>query len=652
MDRIFTEEYPKKMGNMIHRDSNKTGGRPKFGLKRGRSLPTALLLGAMLVLFAGGMASAADAAFVEAYQKQDFRALARYAPAYKNTPLEPYLFARMVHVREAVLGPLSRTVARDLDRFEGVLPVEKLRAALVKEWARQGEWKQVALHGPRIPDWLSEKDGELRCVLLELAQMQHRPAADERKTLFSQMHDFPSACSTAFAGTVSAGEIAPESVMLKIMHLASFKKSGPAERLARMLEPELRQTSPLKGSAATVISVLSTARDDVSAGIELLEVSKPVLASETLRALTVHVGIIASRKLDLRAHGLIASVNGYQLPLDRAAAEWRTRAAIAASSWSDILASIEHMAPMLRDEPAWQFWQARALQKLGKRQEAALLFSRLAGQQSGYYGILAAEQTGTSASYKTSHYPVDHAYMRQLAENPSVKRALALHDVGLWSEAAHEWRILMRRASSAQYYAAARFAQEHGLIDRQIYLAGKAVDHVDLQLQYPPEHRREVISASEDAGIAPEWAWAVIRQESRFIPHAVSSAGAVGLMQLMPATAKKVAARVRLGVSPTRQVLMTPRQNIVLGTAFLGSLLRKYDGNYAYASAAYNAGPGRVDKWRVKLGGVDCYAFVELIPFEETRDYTKRVLANSIMYGHVTGKQPIRLGGFLSAQVR
>ena len=612
----------------------------------------AILFVAMLALFAGGMAHAADSVLVEAYQKQDFRALARYAAAYKNTPLEPYISARMVHVREAALGPLSRTVARDLDRFEGVLPVEKLRAALVKEWARQGEWKQVALHGPRIPDWLSEKDGELRCVLLELAQMQHKPAADVRKTLFSRMHDFPSACSTAFAGAVTSGEIAPESVMLKIMHLASLKKSGPAERLAQMFEPELGQTSPLKGSAAKVISVLSAARDDVSAGIELLEAHKPVLAPETLRALTVHVGVIASRKLDFRAHGLISSVNGYQLPLDGAAAEWRIRAAIAASSWSDILASIEHTDPMLRDEPAWQFWQARALQKLGRRQEAEAQFSRLAGPQNGYYGILAAEQTGSFRAYKTSHYPIDQAYMRQLPENPSVKRALALHGVGLWSEAAQEWRILMRGASSAQYYAAARFAQEHGLIDRQIYLAGKAVDHVDLQLQYPPEHRREVISASEDAGIAPEWAWAVIRQESRFIPHAVSSAGAVGLMQLMPATAKKVAAQVRLGVAPTRQVLMTPRQNIVLGTAFLGSLLRKYDGNYAYASAAYNAGPGRVDKWRAKLGGVDCYAFVELIPFEETRDYTKWVLANSIMYGYVTGKESIRLGRFLSAQVR
>ncbi len=621
-------------------------------LKPARSCLLAAFAIGPFVLYPAGTIHAADLALIDAYQKQDSRALARYAGEHKNTPLEPYFTARMVNVREAALGPLSGSLARDLDRFAGVPPIEKLRASLIKEWARQGDWMQIASHAPLVPDWISEKDGELRCVLLDYSQRLQRPAAAMRKALFAQLLDFPPACSGAFAGALASGEVAPESVMLKILYLAAFKNKGAAERLAQVLEQELSKKSPLKADADKAIAVLATAREDVPSGMRLLETQKAVLAPETVRALTAHVGAFAARKLDLRAHGLIASVDGYRIPLDGAAAEWRTRAAIAASSWPDILISIEHMAPELRNEPAWQFWQARALQKLARGQEAALLFSKLAARPDSYYNILAAEQVGSLPAFRHSNHPIDQAFAQQLADHPAVMRALALHKVGLWGEAALEWRVLMRGASSAQYYAAAHFAKERGLVDRQIFLAGKATEHADLPLQYPSGHRREVISASKDAGISPQWAWAVIRQESRFVPHAVSSAGAVGLMQIMPATAKQLATSVRLGVKPTREVLMTPGQNIVLGTAFLGSMLRKYDGNYAFASAAYNAGPGRVEQWREKLHGVDCFAFVELIPFEETRDYVKRVLANTIMYAHATGKEPFRLLKILDRTVR
>ncbi|KAF0184136.1 MAG: soluble lytic murein transglycosylase [Nitrospirae bacterium] len=607
---------------------------------------------ALIVLLTALPGQAADLALIDAYQKQDFRALARYAAAHKNTPLEPYFIARMVNVREASFGPLSPSLARDLERFEGVPPIEKLRAALVKEWARQGNWKQVASHAHSVPEWASEKDMELRCALLEFSQMQQKPAADARRSLFRLLQDFPALCSGAFAGAVASGEIAPETALLKVMQLASFKKNGAAARLAQLLDAELNERSPLRGKNSRAIEVLATAREDITSGLQFLESQKAALPPETVRALTVHIGSLAARRHDARAHGIISSVNGYLIPLDGPAAEWRTRAAIAASSWPDILASIEHMNPLLGAGEEWQFWKARALQHLDRGKEATLLFLKLSALPGSYYGILAAEQITVPLSFPTPHYAIDQSFVRMLGENTAAQRALALHKAGLWGEAAQEWRILMRGASSAHYYAAAHFAKEHGLIDRQIYLAGKAVDHLDLRLRYPLEHKRDVVASSGDAGIAPEWAWAVIRQESRFVSHAVSSAGAVGLMQLMPATAKNLASRVRLGVAPTRQVLMTPGQNIVLGTAFLGSLLGKYGGNYALASAAYNAGPGRVDQWRGKLQGIDGFAFVELIPFEETRDYTKKVLANSVMYALVTGKEPIRISKVLNRKIQ
>ncbi len=119
-------------------------------------------------------------------------------------------------------------------------------------------------------------------------------------------------------------------------------------------------------------------------------------------------------------------------------------------------------------------------------------------------------------------------------------------------------------------------------------------------------------------------------------------------MQLMPATAKLVASRAGMKTKPTRQMLVTPSTNIELGTVFLGSLIRTYGGNTAYAAAAYNAGPGRVKKWRARLGTTEIERFVELIPFDETRDYTRQVLANYVMYAYARGTQPVRLMDLLS----
>lgn len=148
-----------------------------------------------------------------------------------------------------------------------------------------------------------------------------------------------------------------------------------------------------------------------------------------------------------------------------------------------------------------------------------------------------------------------------------------------------------------------------------------------------------------------EWALvhALVRQESRYDVEAVSSAGARGLMQLMPGTAKEVAKKAGLS-HQTDWLTKKPEHNVALGTRFLKKLLVKYDGNYAMALAAYNAGPGRVDRWINEIGDprnpkVSLVNWIEMIPIYETRNYVQRVLEGVYVYRQTLNQNKGRADG-------
>src|SRR5262249_22550470 len=133
----------------------------------------------------------------------------------------------------------------------------------------------------------------------------------------------------------------------------------------------------------------------------------------------------------------------------------------------------------------------------------------------------------------------------------------------------------------------------------------------------------------------------IIRQESEFYSAAVSPAGARGLMQLMPATARQTAQRLKLRYD-LEKLTADESYNLRLGTQFLQQLVERYDGLYPLAAAAYNGGPGNVTKWLSRYGDpregkVDLVDWIESIPFEETRNYVHRVLENLAIYRHRAG---------------
>jgi soluble lytic murein transglycosylase len=190
--------------------------------------------------------------------------------------------------------------------------------------------------------------------------------------------------------------------------------------------------------------------------------------------------------------------------------------------------------------------------------------------------------------------------------------------------------------------AAAKLAERYGWHDRAIFTLARTGYWDDLELRFPLEHAALVKHNAELQGIDIAWVFAVMRQESAFMSNARSHAGAMGLMQLMPSTARQVAKNVLKTPPPRRQDLFEPDTNIALGSAYLKQMKGRLGDSAVLATAAYNAGPHRVTRW-LPEETLPADIWIELVPFKETRGYLKRVLAYTVIYEKRMGRQPKRL---------
>jgi len=217
-------------------------------------------------------------------------------------------------------------------------------------------------------------------------------------------------------------------------------------------------------------------------------------------------------------------------------------------------------------------------------------------------------------------------------------RARELFLVGLDGRGRSEWDAAVAGLSAEEKSQAAVLAHRWGWHSRAIATAASVGHYDDLALRYPLPFRQSFEQHATSASIPTTWALGIARSESLFMRDVRSHAGAIGLMQLMPATGRQVARQIKLAYSGL-DTLTDPNHNIRLGTTYLGSMAARYDGNHVLATAAYNAGPHRVDRWLPQSGVVDARVWIENIPFNETRKYVRRVMAaETIFHWRLTGE--------------
>lgn len=307
-------------------------------------------------------------------------------------------------------------------------------------------------------------------------------------------------------------------------------------------------------------------------------------------------------------------------------------AAIEAQNWTQASIWIERLPSDIKSKLKWQYWLARAFVETGNEVNQAEMMYRNVARHRHYYGFLAARQLGIPGRMNGAVGRASSVELAHIRRIPGLRRAIELFAVGDDLNGRREWYKVLTTLAQEDQILAAELAQQLGLIAMAIRTANiaEATDHLHLRfpLAYEPQFRR----ASNVAALPLPLLIAIARQESALQANARSPAGALGLMQLMPSTARIVARRARKPAPSTNQ-LFDPGTNIGLGSYHLAWLMERYEGQSPLAIAAYNAGEHRVDRWIKEAEGMPMDVWVEQIPFRETRNYVKNVLAFRHVYG-------------------
>ncbi len=359
------------------------------------------------------------------------------------------------------------------------------------------------------------------------------------------------------------------------------------------------------------------------------------LGAESIADVDRHIALWTARDGLDGAYALLAALPDAAQDLE--VLRWRARTSIREARWPRLLGDIGHMPDAERSLTDWQYWRAVALEKTGNEAGALELYETLARDRS-YHGFLAADAIGAP-------YPLDEAVsnpdpdvLAEMAGRADLVRARELFLVGLDGRGRSEWTAAIARLTTDEKYHAAILAHGWGWHSRAIATVADIGEYDDLGLRYPLPYRGEFERSAGAAEIDPTWAYGIARSESLFMRDIRSRAGAIGLMQLMPATGRRVARALDL---PYRGIdtLTDPSANIRLGTTYLGQMAERYGGNTILATAAYNAGPRRVDAWLPETGPVDARVWIANIPFNETRAYVRRVMAaEAIFHWRMTGE--------------
>ena len=596
---------------------------------------------------------AVDDAFLAAHQaftKNDparFEAMAAQAQAH---PLAVYLDYWRLRLRlqrppsETPPGSADADVQRFLARHEGTLVADLLGRDWMLDLGRRREWTAFDAVYAR---WILRDDDEVHCYA-SLGDIERaRPAPRARAAVFS-VRNFGPGCAALLDAQLRTGALNRDDLHARLLVALETNAADAVRLLGERLAldskaVDLALSNPSKALAGkrtreTLLIALSRlARKDPSEADERLDAIAPALREADLAFARSQIAAAAMRRLDPRA------LEWTRASLDAPATDetwnWLARAALREQDWPTLRKVVARMSEAGRNEPAWIYWSARAEREAGNTAKADEMLRPIAGQFT-FYGRLAAEDLGSLTSPPPAALATTEEELAQAARNAGFDRALRFYALGLRFEGNREWNFQLRGMNDRQLLAAARWPCAEQVLDRCVNTADRTREEHDFALRFVSPFLDRMKPVAAGADLDPAWVYGLIRQESRFVRDARSWAGAQGLMQIMPATARWIAKK--LGERDFRvEQLHDLDTNLRFGTFYLRSVLDDLEGSPLLASAAYNAGPGRPRSWRSTLSApVEGAIFAEIIPFNETRDYVKKVLTNAVYYAALFTGQP------------
>ncbi len=617
----------------------------------GAALAVAALMGAPPASAQGTDADvlAAKAAF----ERGDRARLDALAPRASGHPLEPYV--AYWQLKLSIDSATPESVQAFVTRYAATPLAPRARADWLRTLGKRADWAQYSAALDATPP----EDIDLRCYAVQAARATSGDAAlADAKPLWFTGSATPDACEPVFAALIARGTISLDDRWARYRLALENGNARLAQQIAGDLPPSDRIGAGEFGRVdVKPAAVLAQGgfrwkgRDGRELALYALERGARADPEGTRSAWlkrrdklpaadrawgNARLAYHASRQLLPWANDAWREKLPETMNADMHA--WRVRAALRAESWGDVGAAIDAMPRAQAEEAAWRYWRARTLEADGRNTEARAVYAALAADHD-YHGLLAADALGVCADPVSEPVAADPAWQASFAARPDVIRVVKLAELGLRSDSQREWYAIVRGFDDASLNQASLYAARMHLIDRSINTANRTRERHDYALRYPTPWRAEFAAAARDNVVEEAMLYGIARQESRFTPEIVSSAGAVGLMQLMPATARWVAKQSgRTDYRPSR--INELDINTQFGAFYFKYWLDRLDGSWALAAAAYNAGPGRAQAWR-PAATLDGAVWVETIPFNETRDYVKKVLANSVVYARAIGDPAI-----------
>ena len=630
--------------------------RPRFG--------QTWLLSLMLIFSVNGHANAPlsenQRLFLDAYsaiKSNDRPSIAKYKAKLKNDELMPYLLYH--DYRLNFNSTPHRLIAHFIKTNQNNYLGDRLYVKWLTYFGKRKQWKNYLNH------YQPQKSRDLQCYNAR-AQAQNNQvdaAIKVAQTLWISDDYLSSAC-LPLAKLLKEHQKLTGSMIWQRINLAMQKnRTGLAKTLAKELSTKEREifntwlavynqperiSQPLQKSISPVVK-----KQIFMQGVKRLTLKQPDLALQSLERFYKQYGFSQAqynqmkRSIALRtayhyqpeAEGFLKMVNNNGAATDDSL-RWQAQIALRSSNWQLLLDTIALMDESQQQANQWQYWRARALGAMGNKATALKTYTSLAKQRN-YYAFLSADILNIDYQFNPDPAkPIDRAIL--IKKYPQLKRIQSLLAIDWLISAKREWYHLLTVVQPDELHAVAILANEWEQYSMAIMSAAKAEKWNDLAIRFPTPHKTPVMQSANKHGVEPAWVYGVIRRESIFSTDIQSSAGAIGLMQLLPQTAKYIGRKI--GIKRTsKSALIQPNANIELGSAYLAYLYKKYDGNKILATASYNAGPRRVDGWIPKDHSLPADQWIDSIPFTETRSYVKAVLEYTTIFNSILNKRYDRL---------
>ena len=578
-------------------------------------------------------------------------------------PLYPYLL--YLNMARRIAYVKTENIVDFLEFYDGTPVADKLRYKWLRHLAARNNWQLFAQHYRTSPYY---RDKELACFYAQslLQSGRFNELRAKAKQLWLVNFSQPPECDSVFLWGRQTQTINQDLIWQRILLVVKAGRLKLADYLAKQLDAGARKWYALLEQA-------HYHPFKALAEIESLPKHSPFLHQVLLYSLwrarnkdlqrthalwqgmeqsfrpysNVHeqarkdLGVAACWQLEPKI-GLY-----YLSPLNATVADenfyyWRIRCALRLQKWQTVLETIEALSEKDRTSSRWLYWKARALERLGRDEEAMATWKRGASEAS-YYGYLAADRIGAPYALSTVLPKVERATLNKVRDSDAMKRVYEFYDMDRIFDARREMFYLLPTMDKDESLGIALLCRQWGWATCAIDALGDPMFwHKELELRFPMPYSELVNAQARRANLPAYWIYAVMRRESAFIEDIRSPAGALGLMQLMPATARSVARKIKLSYASNRS-LLRPKLNLRLGSTYLKQMYVVNDRDWAAALASYNAGPHRVKKWKSQAPVYNADIWIETIPFAETRRYVRAVLFYAVVYYHKLHHKAVRL---------